>query len=332
MVEFKKLTTTLPVGINTHTFTDSLINVNSVIEVYFNTDDVYVENITQSGNSVTVEASEHSDVVELCITINNVETYEPVDVTGITQRVEAAEEDIDLLEDDITTLNQAITDVDNKIGNLNQLTTSNKTNSVWAINEVNTNTRTNESQINSHTTLISRLRTDLTALDQVVDNKQNKLTAGNNITIINDVISSTGGSGSSTEYGTTAEFEAEKDSFPVGTEFLVTDDYDESGNNNIYSPAEVLIGSFLGKNLYRKVFRTTENVTNSNKEFNQTDASAIKDIVNIHFVVEHTSHSWCISAQGTVQNNHIYAKGESNDTPTSGMYTNIVVEYTKVGE
>ena len=146
-----------------------------------------------------------------------------------------------------------------------------------------------------------------------------------------DVFAPNGGGGTTTEYGTSAEFEAEKDSFPVGTEYLITDDYDEY-NAGIYSDNEILIGKFLDKNLYRKVFRTTENVTNSNKEYNQTDASAIKDIVNIHFVVEHTSHSWCISAQGTVQNNHIYAKGESNDTPTSGMYTNIVVEYTKVGE
>lgn len=42
-----------------------------------------------------------------------------------------------------------------------------------------------------------------------------------------EVFAPEGGSGSVTEYGTTAEFEAEKDSFPVGTEYLVTDDYDE---------------------------------------------------------------------------------------------------------
>lgn len=68
---FKKLTTTLPSGTNTHTFTDALINDNSVIEVYFDNDDIYPTNVSQNGNSVTVEIAPHTSSVKCAITINN---------------------------------------------------------------------------------------------------------------------------------------------------------------------------------------------------------------------------------------------------------------------
>lgn len=136
--------------------------------------------------------------------------------------------------------------------------------------------------------------------------------------------------GATTEYGTKEEFEAEKDSFPIGTEYLITDDFEEGGSSSIaYSEEETEIGTFLGKKLYSKVFRTTESVTNANKEFTQTDASGIKNIISCTFCVEHTNYAWFIVGQCTIQNNHIYGRGLTGDSPTSGMYTNIVVQYTK---
>jgi len=121
----------------------------------------------------------------------------------------------------------------------------------------------------------------------------------------------------------------------IGTLYTKTEDLqkqiDEIDASEIYSTDEILIGKFLDKDLYRKVFRTTEGVTDSNKEFTQTNASGIKNIINMRFVVEHPTGAWFLPAQGTIQNNHIFGKSASNvDSPTSGMYTNIIVEYTKI--
>lgn len=62
-----------------------------------------------------------------------------------------------------------------------------------------------------------------------LSDKQDKLTAGTNITISSDnVISATGG-GTTSEYGTSAEFEQEKNTYPPGTVYYITDDYQEDG-------------------------------------------------------------------------------------------------------
>lgn len=130
MVQFKKLETTLEAGTNTHTFTDDLITDNSVIEVYTDNDDVYPVNIEQSGHSVNIEIVAHTTAVRVAITINNVISYEPVDLSGInthldnldqdvndittsinglTNRVLNNENDIDTINDDLSTLGTMIT-------------------------------------------------------------------------------------------------------------------------------------------------------------------------------------------------------------------------------
>lgn len=144
-----------------------------------------------------------------------------------------------------------------------------------------------------------------------------------------------GGGGSTSYYGTSAEFEEFKKRTDIldGTEYNVTDDYSEGGSSKeIYSLEEVLIGKFLGKNLYRKVFRTTESVTSTNKEYTQINLTGVEWLVNCHVIVEHSDNTWFIPFQAKNQNNHIYGKGISGDTPDSGYYTDFILEYTKVGD
>ena len=72
---------------------------------------------------------------------------------------------------------------------------------------------------------------------------------GSGLKVENDVLSAVGGSGSVTEYGTSEQFESEKDNLPIGTEYLITDDCEDV----IYTEEEQSIGKWLGKRLYRKV-------------------------------------------------------------------------------
>lgn len=145
-----------------------------------------------------------------------------------------------------------------------------------------------------------------------------------------DVFAPEGGSGSVTEYGTTAEFEAEKDSFPVGTEYLVTDDYEEGGSSNIYSLDEVLIGKYLGKNLYRKVFETTQATTTTQTDFNNVVIPNAK-LTDVKFICETSSAQWVISGQGYLKPNGILSARTMAASGTV-VKTTVVCEYTKVGE
>ena len=66
---------------------------------------------------------------------------------------------------------------------------------------------------------------DLTALETVVERKQDILTAGENITIENNVISASGGGGGDAWYGTQAQFDA-LGTYDVDTDYFITDKID----------------------------------------------------------------------------------------------------------
>jgi len=281
---FKKITSTLSPNENTHVFTDSLINNNSVIELYCSDNEVYPVNVIQSGeHSITVEYSEHSTEITIAITINNATTFEPYDDTDV-----------------------------------------------------------------------------LLSINELSIDKQDKLTAGENITISEDnVISAVGGSAT-----TSLKELSDVDVVPIDGKALIFDNItnkwvqeelnasyvnyvgpahqDDNLSNiiediynkfeNDFTVNEQLVGTYLGFNLYRKVFRTTESITSTNKEYTQTDLTGVKWLVNVVVCVEHSDYSWVIPFQARPQNNHIYGKGISGDTPDIGYYTDFIVYYTKVGE
>lgn len=146
-VEFKKLVHTYPSGTNSYTFTDSLINDNSVIEVYTDNDDIYPVDVEQTNHSVLVKIVDHSSPTKVCITINNVSTYSPVDISGIQSELNGLSTAVSDLADDVADAEGDIIDLITEVNNLSM-------------------------------------------------NKQDKLTAGQNITIENNVISASGGGGS----------------------------------------------------------------------------------------------------------------------------------------
>lgn len=75
-------------------------------------------------------------------------------------------------------------------------------------------------------------------------------------TLISDEFGSGGGS-ANIAYGTTEQFNAQKESAPVGTTFLITDDVGGS-DGGIYDGEERVIGTWFGKPLYRKTITMSE--------------------------------------------------------------------------
>lgn len=159
--------------------------------------------------------------------------------------------------------------------------------------------------------------------------KQNKLTAGDNITIEGDVISATGG-GSVTEYGTTAEFEEQKDQFEVGTEYLITDDYEQP---ETYSEEETLIGTYLEKPLYRRVLHvvaTTATYQMSLAPYNIKYLIDVKGVTEdgAHLPFSHPTASYNIALFGSPASLQLIA-GSNMTSATVNKNTQVTLEYTK---
>lgn len=123
MVILKTLVGSLASNVNEITFTDAIINSNSIIEVYYNSNDIYTVETWQRENTIGIVTSDHDFPVSVKVLINNVVAFEPYDDTslvnridgladrmtdaeeviiGLTGRVNDAEDDIDTLETAMT--------------------------------------------------------------------------------------------------------------------------------------------------------------------------------------------------------------------------------------
>lgn len=150
--------------------------------------------------------------------------------------------------------------------------------------------------------------------------------------ISTEVKAPSGGGGSAVvEYGTTEEFEQKKDSYDVGTEFLITNDYEEPTDSGlVYSTEETQIGTFNGKPLYSRLFETTQNVTTSQANFSGV---TIPDgiLTDVRFQCQTSSATWVICGQG-----YLTASGVLNarGLTASGtvIKTIVICEYVKVGD
>lgn len=80
---------------------------------------------------------------------------------------------------------------------------------------------------------------------------------------------------------TLAEYEKIKDTIPVGTEFIITDDYAESGSKDIYDEEERVIGTWFGKPLYRKTVQAST-PSNLNTATKICDLPNIDTMVNLY--------------------------------------------------
>lgn len=151
-----------------------------------------------------------------------------------------------------------------------------------------------------------------------------------------------GGGGSTSYYGTSAEFEEfkKRTDIPDGTEYIVTDDYSDggsSGNSNIYSLEETLIGEFLGKPLYRKVYRTAENgisiATSKTSVDTYVDNKAEIETIITATILRPTGYSGYgnFTSQGGAYIEDGVIKLYSGTTSATNI-THFILEYTKVGD
>ncbi|MBO7692210.1 MAG: hypothetical protein J6T10_06205 [Methanobrevibacter sp.] len=139
MVILKTLVGNLSANVNEITFTDNIIDGNSIIEVYYNSNDIYTVETWQREHTVGIVTSDHDFPVSVKILINNVVAFEPYDdsevlsqlsdldnrvyhtedaISGLTDRVGTAENDIDALESgkqDVLTAGDNITIENNVI-------------------------------------------------------------------------------------------------------------------------------------------------------------------------------------------------------------------------
>ena len=124
-VIFKTLSASLAANVNEVTFTDSLINSNSVIEVYYNSNDVYTLETWQDGTTIGIVTSDHNFPVGVKVTINNATSFAPYDDSEILSQLSSLSDDIDGLdgrldgdEDDIDNLETRMGSAEDNIGTL----------------------------------------------------------------------------------------------------------------------------------------------------------------------------------------------------------------------
>ena len=132
MILLKTITGSLAANVNEMTFTDNLIDANSIIEVYYNSNDVYTVETWQREHTIGIVTSDHDFPVSVKVLINNVVAFGPYDdtevlsqlsdldnrvyhaedaISGLADRVRSAEDDIDALEDAVSNLNTSKQDV-----------------------------------------------------------------------------------------------------------------------------------------------------------------------------------------------------------------------------
>lgn len=148
MVLFKTLSGTIPADSNEITFTDSIINSNTIVEAYYDYNDIYTVETWQDGTTIGIVVSDHNVPVGIKVTLNNVSSFEPYDDTNLVNQISGLSDDVSALDGRLDTAEDNIILLDGR----------------------------------------------LDIVEETLPNKQNTLTAGDNITIKNNVISASGGS------------------------------------------------------------------------------------------------------------------------------------------
>jgi hypothetical protein len=115
MVILKTLTGTLVANVNEITFTDAIIDSNSIIEVYYNSNDVYTVETWQRDNTIGIVTSDHDFPVGVKVLINNVVAFSPYDDTDLVNRISGDEDDISALDGRLDTAEDNITSLDGRL-------------------------------------------------------------------------------------------------------------------------------------------------------------------------------------------------------------------------
>lgn len=127
MVILKTKTGLIPANETEVIFTDVDIENDSIIEVYYDSNDVYTLETWQSGDSVHIITSAHSNPVGVKLLINNVTSFSPYDDTNVKQRVSTLENDIvtieqevEFIETNLSTIQSAVTSLNTETENLRE--------------------------------------------------------------------------------------------------------------------------------------------------------------------------------------------------------------------
>lgn len=200
--DFKVIEAVLHTGDTTVSITNSYINNNSVIEIYTDNYLVFPTNIVQSGQTLTITFDKQIFDTNVKVVINNIE-----DVLNVPEKIS------DLSDYDTSVTPQTgyglywngvkwqpgmmYEEYDNLINRpkINNVVLAGGNNSAESLGLA-----TSED--------IDEIDNDISDIDaellDIQSNKQDKLTAGTNITIVDNVISATGGSGG-VDYSTTEQ-------------------------------------------------------------------------------------------------------------------------------
>ena len=178
----------------------------------------------------TKVSSYDSKIEEIKVQLDNVRdqytTISVIDIPELHNKITTNAQNINNLEINYTNLYQRVNDNHTEFLNF-------RTDSKSYFDNINTGI----------TTIKNNIETNVTNISNLDSNKQDKLTAGTGITIENNVISSTGGSGSSTDV------------------YLITGSITMSDNNyyfyEIYSTDSTLtVGQYTYTELYNKLLKT----------------------------------------------------------------------------
>lgn len=118
MVLFKTLSGTIPANSNEITFTDSIINSNTIVEAYYNNNDIYTVETWQEGTTIGIVVNDHDYSVGIKVTLNNVNSFEPYDDTALVNQISGLSDAVTALQNgkqDLLTAGDNISIVDNVI-------------------------------------------------------------------------------------------------------------------------------------------------------------------------------------------------------------------------
>lgn len=106
----KHLYSSLEIGETSGSFTDETIIDSSVIEIYFDNTDCYLDSIYQNGHTVYYTVGGNATGTNVCLCIDNLSNFAPYDDEGISARVDGIEEDIKSINTEIETLDETLSE------------------------------------------------------------------------------------------------------------------------------------------------------------------------------------------------------------------------------
>lgn len=118
-MNMKHLYTSLGSGITSGSVTDNSITDDSVIEIYFDNTDCYIDSTSQSGHTVYFTVGGNATGTNVCVVVNNLTNFTPYDDTSILSRINSLESEVETLDNVVTTLETDVETLETTVDGLN---------------------------------------------------------------------------------------------------------------------------------------------------------------------------------------------------------------------